>query len=97
MRAYLSTVSNSLAILGSPSLQMALSGNSAITAERFCQPDKSRKFFIIIPAHLMEACAPVIRCIFAAFTIQQQRKPLGSQMHLQIDEAAQLGKGLKQC
>ena len=85
----LSTVSNSLSILGSPSLQMALSGQSDITAEQFCQPDKSRKFFIIIPAHLMEACAPIIRCIFAAFTIQQQRKPLGS-LHLQIDEAAQL-------
>jgi type IV secretion system protein VirD4 len=87
----LSTVSNSLAILGSPSLQMALSGQSDITAEQFCQPDKSRKFFIIIPAHLMEACAPIIRCIFAAFTIQQQRKPLG-QLHMVIDEAAQLGK-----
>lgn len=87
----LSTVSNSLAILGSPSLQMALSGRSDITAEQFCQPDKSRKFFIIIPAHLMEACAPVIRCIFAAFTIQQQRRPLG-QLHMVIDEAAQLGK-----
>lgn len=87
----LSTVSNSLSILGSPSLQMALAGHSDITAEQFCQPDKTRKFFIIIPAHLMEACAPVIRCIFAAFTIQQQRKPLG-QLHMVIDEAAQLGK-----
>lgn len=87
----LSTVSNSLQILGSPALQMALSGQSDITAEQFCQPDKPRRFFVIIPAHLMEACAPVIRCIFAAFTIQQQRKPLG-QIHMMIDEAAQLGK-----
>lgn len=87
----LSTVSNSLQILGSPALQMALSGQSDITAEQFCQPDKSRRFFIIIPAHLMTACAPVIRCIFSAFTIQQQRKPLG-RLNLIIDEAAQLGK-----
>ncbi|MCY7297304.1 type IV secretory system conjugative DNA transfer family protein [Alteromonas sp. a30] len=86
----LSTVSNSLQCLGSPALQRALSSPSAISVQKFCEPDTIKKLFIMMPAHLLEVCAPVIRCLFTAITIQQQRKPLG-RIHLLIDEAGQLG------
>jgi type IV secretion system protein VirD4 len=86
----ISTISNSLQILGSPALQMALSSPSDITPQAFCASDIANKLFIIIPAHLMEACAPIIRTIFASVTIAQQRSPT-RRLHLLIDEAGQLG------
>lgn len=85
----LSTMSNALHILGSPSLQMALSSPSSITPQEFCASGHINKLFLMIPAHLVEACAPVIRCIFASLTIAQQRKPQ-QRIHFLIDEAAQL-------
>lgn len=86
----MSTVSNSLQCLGSPALQAALSSPSAMSVQKFCEPHAIKKLFIMMPAHLLEACAPVIRCLFTAITIQQQRKPLG-RIHLLMDEAGQLG------
>ncbi|WP_086930210.1 type IV secretory system conjugative DNA transfer family protein [Agarilytica rhodophyticola] len=86
----MSTVSNALQILGSPALQMALSSPSTITPQEFCASEQVSKLFLMIPAHLVEACAPVIRCIFASLTIAQQRKPT-QRIHLLLDEAGQLG------
>jgi|GEM_PF-805385 len=86
----LSTVSNALQCLGSPALQAALSSPSALSMQDFCKHDGIKKLFIMFPAHLLESCAPVVRCMFAAITIQQQRKPQG-RIHLLLDEAGQLG------
>ena len=86
----LSTISNALQVLGSPALQMALSGPSTITPQAFCSSQQVSKLFIMIPAHLIEPCAPIIRCIFTALSIAQQRHPV-QRLHLLMDEAGQLG------
>lgn len=88
----MSTINLSLQVLGSPALQMALSGPSTISLKDFLKPDKVRKLFIMIPAHLLEACGPIVRCMITALTIEQQRRPLG-RVHFCLDEAAQVGKG----
>ena len=86
----LSTISNALQILGSPALHMALSSPSTITPQDFCASENISKLFLMIPAELVEACAPVIRCIFSALTIAQQRNPM-RRIHFLMDEAGQLG------
>lgn len=87
----MSGISQSVSILGSPALQMALSGPSTMTFKDMLKAGSINKFFIMIPAHLVEPCAPVIRCIFTAITIEQQRNPQ-QRISLILDEAAQLGK-----
>jgi len=86
----MSTISNSIQCLGSPALQMSLSGQSTISFEDLLKPDKARRLFIMIPAEYIEQCSAVIRCMIAALTIVQQRNPLG-RVHFCIDEAGQLG------
>jgi type IV secretion system protein VirD4 len=87
----MSTVSNALQIMGSPALQMALSGPSTISFKDFIKPDTVRKLFIMVPAHMLESCAPIIRCMIAAIAIEQQRSPVNS-IHFILDECAQLGR-----
>lgn len=86
----MSTISNAIQILGSRSMQLTLSGKPSISIADFLKPDAVRKLFVMIPAHMLEACSPIVRCLFSALAIQQQRKPLG-RIHLMIDEAGQLG------
>lgn len=88
----LSTINRSLKVLGSPALQMTLSGPSTINFKDFLKPEKVRKLFIMIPAHLLEVCGPIVRCMIAALTIEQQRNPL-CRVHFCLDEAGQVGKG----
>lgn len=87
----MSTISNALQVLGSPALQVALSGPSTINFKDFIKPDKVRKLFIMVPAHMLESCAPIIRCMVTAIAIEQQRSPMGS-IHFILDECAQLGR-----
>ncbi|MEP0175034.1 MAG: type IV secretory system conjugative DNA transfer family protein [Paraglaciecola sp.] len=87
----ISTISNALQVLGSPALQVALSGKSTISFKDFINPDKIRKLFIMIPAHMLESCAPIIRCMITAIAIEQQRSPRGV-IHFILDECAQLGR-----
>lgn len=86
----MSTISNSIQCLGSPALQMSLSGKSTISIADFLKPGKVRKLFIMVPAYMLEAMSGVIRCLFTAFALQQQRAPLG-RVHFVLDEAGQLG------
>lgn len=87
----MSTISNSIQILGSPALQTVLSGTSTISIQKMLEQDeRKKKFYIMLPAHLTEACAPIIRCMFSAISIVQQRNPK-QRIHLLIDEAGQLG------
>ncbi|TDF37167.1 type IV secretory system conjugative DNA transfer family protein [Alteromonadaceae bacterium M269] len=86
----MSTISNALQVMGSPALQMALSGKSTISFADFIKPDKVRKLFIMVPAHMLESCAPIIRCMVTALAIEQQRSPR-AHIHFILDECAQLG------
>lgn len=86
----MSSISTALQCLGSPVLQSALSGQSTISFKDFIKPDSVKKLFIMIPVHLIDNCASIIRCMIAALSIEQQRSPLG-RIHFCIDEAGQLG------
>lgn len=88
----MSTINRSIKILGSPAMQMALSGPSTISVNDFLKPDAVRKLYIMIPAHLLEVCGPIVRCMISSLTIEQQRNPLG-RVHFCLDEAGQIGKG----
>ena len=93
LESIFSTIGNSIQCLGSPSLQMALSGPSTISIANICKPStRHKKVFIILPAHMLSACASIVRCFFTAIAIEQQRNPTTS-IHLQMDETGQLGQG----
>ncbi len=85
----MSTISNNVQCLGSPALQVALSAPSTISFKDFLQSDKVRKLFIMMPAHLLETNACVVRGLITALTIEQQRNPIG-RLHICLDEAGQM-------
>lgn len=86
----LSTISNSVQILGSPALQRVLSGTSTVTMPEMLRSSRPFKLFIMIPVHLIESCAGIIRALISSITISQQRHPINP-VHIIIDEAGQLG------
>lgn len=84
-----STISNNIQCLGSTQLQMALSAPSTVSLYDFLSAEAISNLFIMIPAHLVETNAPIIRCIITALSIVQQRNPR-LPLHLCLDEAGQL-------
>ncbi len=92
----LSTISNSLKILGSPALQRVLSGKSTITMPQLVASERPVKFYIMIPVHLVESCAGIIRMLISTLTIAQQRNPK-MRLNIIIDEAGQLGNFTTLC
>lgn len=86
----MSTISNSVQILGSPAMQRVLSGKSTISMPELLVSKRPFKFYICIPVHLIDSCAGIIRALISTIAIAQQRRP-EQRVHIIIDEAGQLG------
>lgn len=88
----MSTITNSIQGLGSPAMQMSLSGSSTMPIREFITSEGACQFIIMIPDYLLEQCASVVRSIVCAFTIEQQRCR-GERLRIYLDEAGQMRGG----
>lgn len=73
-----------------PALRDMLSG-SDVSMKDLCGRKKT-KIFIMLPAEMITACAPLIRLMFSIGMIHKQRKPNAPRVVYLVDEAGQLGR-----